>query len=83
LEVGYGEWLASMLSGALTAFYKSLRWPGWQTEVTSVALDHAIVTFPPPWSRDGKDLSSVARKPIRLRELVSFHQDTARQLGLF
>ncbi len=33
------------------------------------------------WTRDGKDLSAVSRKPIPLAELVSVHQDMARQLG--
>lgn len=83
LELGYGDWLHAMLAGAMTQFYDGgLRWPGWEAEVASVALDQGISTLPPPWTREGKDLSSVSRKPIRLAELVSVHQDVARQLGL-
>ncbi len=82
LELGYGDWLHAMLAGALTRFSAGLRWPGWETEVAGVALDQGISALPPPWSTEGRDLSVVSRRPIRLTELVSGHQDTARRLGL-
>lgn len=81
LELGYGDWLEAMLAGAMTEFYAALRWPGWETEVANVALDQGISAWPPPWTREGKDLAAVSRKPIRLAELVSVHHDAARQLG--
>ncbi|MEU7902534.1 DUF2625 family protein [Actinoplanes sp. NPDC049118] len=82
LELGYGDWLHAMLTGAVTRFYEGLRWPGWEAEVAGVALDEGINALPPPWTREGKDLSAVSRRPIRLAELVSVHQEFARQLGL-
>ncbi|MGK5683794.1 DUF2625 family protein [Actinoplanes sp. URMC 104] len=81
LELGYGDWLEAMLAGAVTGFFEGLRWPGWEGEVAGVALDQGISTLPPPWTREGKDLSKVSRRPIPLAELVSVHQDAARQLG--
>ena len=81
LELGYGDWLHAMLSGAITQFYEPLRWPGWETEVARVPLDQGINTMPPPWTSEGKDLATVSRKPIRLTELVAVHQEMARQLG--
>ncbi|OJF10410.1 DUF2625 family protein [Couchioplanes caeruleus] len=81
LEFGYGDWLHAMLAGAVTQFYAGLRWPGWEAEVAGVALDEGISAVPPPWTREGKDLSVVSRRPIRLTELVSVQQETARQLG--
>jgi len=81
LELGYGDWLEAMLTGALAGFYEGLRWPGWEAEMASVALDQGISAWPPPWTTEGQNLSAVSRKPIRLVELVSVHQDAARQLG--
>jgi hypothetical protein len=81
LELGYGDWLHAMLAGAVTQFYDPLRWPGWGIEVAAVALDEGISAWPPPWTKEGKDLSTVSRKPIRFAELVSVQQDMARQLG--
>jgi hypothetical protein len=58
-----------------------LRWSGWETEVADVGLDQGISTVPPLWTTEGKDLSVVSRKPIRLIELIAVHQDMARQVG--
>ncbi|WP_143267681.1 DUF2625 family protein [Amycolatopsis alba] len=80
LELGYAEWLHAVLAGSLDRFYETLRWPGWQAEVGAVAADRGIHTFPPPWSKEGKDLSTVSRAVVSLAELVSVHQETARQL---
>lgn len=80
LEFGYGDWLHAMLSGAVSQFYEPLRWPGWADEVAGVRLDQGISTMPPLWTAEGKDLSTVSRKPIRLGELVAVHHEIARQL---
>lgn len=81
LGQGYADWLYAVLAGSLTQFYDTLRWNGWETEVAATDLDQGIHTFPPPWSKEGKDLSKVSRKATPMKELVSFHHDTARQLG--
>ena len=77
LGLGYGDWLDAMLAGAMTQFYETLRWPGWETEVAGVALDQGINALPPPWTREGKDLSAVSRKPIPLAQLVLVHREFA------
>jgi len=82
LERGYGDWLYGVLSGVLTEFYDTLRWPGWEAEVAGLALSQGITTFPPPSTREGKYLATVARAPVPMAELIDFHHDFARQLGL-
>jgi hypothetical protein len=81
LELGYGDWLFAVLTGSLDGFYDALRWPGWQQEVASVPTDHGIHTWPPPWSAEGRDLSTVSRKVVPMAELVYFHHEVARQLS--
>ncbi|MEU0793834.1 DUF2625 family protein [Amycolatopsis sp. NPDC005961] len=81
LEQGYADWLHAVLAGSLDRFYENLRWPGWENEVGAVAANQGIHTFPPPWSKEGHDLSTVSRAVVALPELVSFHQDAARQLA--
>lgn len=81
LGQGYPGWLSAMLTGALDGFYDTLRWPGWRQEVVSVRTDHGIHTWPPPWSAEGKDLSTVSRRVMAMAELISFHHDIARQLN--
>ncbi|MFE9688702.1 DUF2625 family protein [Micromonospora sp. NPDC005806] len=81
LEQGYADWLYAVLSGSLTRFYENLRWPGWEAEVATLALDQGFSVFPPPFTKEGQDLSVVSRKAVPLAQAVSFYQDAARQLG--
>ncbi|GAA3945510.1 hypothetical protein Aau02nite_77890 [Amorphoplanes auranticolor] len=60
-----------MLGGALPEFYAELRWRGWAEEVAACRLDQAIELFPPPWSREGKDLNAVSRRPVPMSEAMS------------
>lgn len=82
LERGYGDWLAAALTGLVTPFYDTLRWPGWEAEVAGLALSQGISTFPPPSTVEGKDLGAVSRAPVPMAGLIDFHHDFARQLGL-
>lgn len=70
-ERGYGDWLAAMIGGAMAAFYESLRWPGWVEEVEACRLDQAIGSWPPLWTREGKDLNAVSRRPAPMSEAMS------------
>ena len=80
LGQGYGEWLYAVLAGSLTRFYDTLRWPGWEADVAALSLDQGVSLWPPPFTEEGQDLSTVSRKTVPLAELVSFYQDAARQL---
>jgi hypothetical protein len=71
LEQGYAEWLHMMLDGSATRFYDTLRWPGWQTDVAALALDQGFNVWPPPFTMEGKDLSTVSRRVTPLAELIS------------
>ncbi|GAA4264357.1 DUF2625 family protein [Dactylosporangium darangshiense] len=70
-ERGYGDWLAAMIGGAMTGFYQDLRWPGWADEVSACRLDEAINVIPPLWTKEGKDLNAVSRRPVPMSEAMS------------
>jgi hypothetical protein len=74
LELGYQEWLGAILTGSLTAFYGTLRWPGWQAEAGAVALDEGIFTYPWPSTYEGRDMANVSRDRVPMRELLAFYQ---------
>ncbi len=80
MEQGYTDWLHAMLSGSMTRFYETLRWPAWEDEVTATAPDQGISAYPPPWSGEGRHLATVSRMPIPLAQLVAYYEDTAQQL---
>ncbi|WP_433610372.1 DUF2625 family protein [Dactylosporangium sp. CA-139114] len=81
LTLGYTDWLFAMLAGAADQFYLSWRWPGWRDEVAACPLDAGIHTAPPLFSKEGRDLDSVSRRPIAMAELVGYKHDMADQLG--
>ena len=73
VELGYAQWLHAMLTGWMTEFYAGLRWPGWEAEVASLPLDTGLHTYPPPNTREGRDLSRVSRRPTNLKQLVTHY----------
>ena len=81
LEQGYADWLYNVLKGSLASFYETLRWPEWEAEAQGLGLDQGIYAYPPPWSVQGKDLSTSTRKPVPMGELVAFHHDTAKWIN--
>jgi hypothetical protein len=81
LKRGYGEWLHAMIAGALTRFYQSMRWPGWEAEVAALSPDQGLSVYPPPWSTEGTDISATSRRPAPLLQVAAVHEDMARQLG--
>ena len=70
-EMGYGHWLAAMIGGGLTGFYETLRWHGWAEDIAGYRLDQAVSLWPPPWTKEGKDLNAVARRPVPMSEVMS------------
>ena len=82
LEIPYSAWLRWLLTepDGLAGFYGSLRWTGWQEEARALALDEAIHTYPPPWTREGKDLARVSRRAVPAREVVEIAFEAAREL---
>lgn len=70
-EMGYGRWLAAMLGGGATGFYETLRWRGWAAETVGCRLDQAISLWPPPWTKEGKDVKTVSRRPVPMAEVMA------------
>jgi hypothetical protein len=70
-DMGYGEWLAAMIGGATTAFYRDFRWPDWAREVAACRLDQAVDVLPPLWTREGRDIAAASRRPVPMSEMMS------------
>jgi hypothetical protein len=79
-EKGHSAFVHWAFAGDLHAFYASMRWPGWETEVERVAGDQALSLYPPPWTVEGKDLSKVSRRPASAAELWNLQQELAAKL---
>jgi len=78
---GRSAFVAAALSGALGDVFASLRWPGWEAEVSALAADQGISLYPPPFTTEGADLSAVSRRPVPLTELVDLYDEASRRLA--
>ena len=82
LDGSYSTWLHWLLSdeSAVAAFYAEARWRGWRDETRRLGLEDAIHAWPPPWTREGRDLASVSRRAVPAREVVDFTFTAAREI---
>ncbi len=76
---GHADFVHAALTGGLAETFSSLRWPGWQDETENLSPDEGLALYPPPFSREGQDLSAVSRRPVPLTELSAFYEETAAQ----
>nr|VDG62888.1 Protein of uncharacterised function DUF2625 [Streptococcus thermophilus] len=67
---GYSAFLLAALGGGLEVVFEGLRWPGWQDEVASLALNQGIFLYPPPSTVQGGDVSKATRSVVSIRELL-------------
>ena len=81
LGLGHGDFVFAMIGGATAQFYEGMRWPGWAEECEGLALDRGYALYPPPFSEQGKDFTTVSRRDVPMDELFAFYDDAARQLG--
>jgi hypothetical protein len=80
LSLGYSDFLAWALSPRLGEFYRDLRWPGWQDEVTKVPGDRALSVYPFLWA-EGAAIEERARKVVPLDEMYRLTMDMRQQLS--
>lgn len=78
---GHTAFITWALVGGLADFYATLRWAGWQDQVSEIGLDHGLSLYPPPFATEGRDLATSSRRPAALTELHRFYGDMAVQLA--
>lgn len=80
LGSGHAAFVEAVLTDGLGETFASLRWPGWQRETESLRPAEGLSLYPPPFSREGQDVSAVSRRPVPLAELHAFYDSVADQL---
>lgn len=80
LGTGHTGFVHFTLSGGLDDFYASLRWPGWEDEVSALDPSLGLSLYPPPFTKEGADIASVSRRSVPLAEVVGYYADMAHQV---
>ena len=81
LSGGHADFVTAAIVGDLAEAFEPLRWAGWQEEVRQLLPDQGLSVYPPPFSREGRDLGAASRRPVPVQELFDFYDDASRQLG--
>lgn len=64
-ELSYSEFVVWLASGRLSQFYETMRWNGWQDDISALSPDRAIHFYPPLWTQEGStDQSSKKAVPV-------------------
>lgn len=64
LDCGHADFVFWTFDADLGAFYEDARWPGWEADVATLAGDQVFSCMPPLFTREGKDLTRVDRRPV-------------------
>lgn len=81
LGAGHRDFVHAVLAGGLTDAFSGLRWDGWETETSALGPDTGLLLYPPPFTREGQDISAVSRQPVPLAELHAFYGEAGAQLS--
>ncbi len=71
--MGYTEFLNWSFNSNLDKFYESVRWPGWEAELSQLGGDRALSFYPFLWTKEGKDIAKCSRKPCPVEEVYSLN----------
>lgn len=80
LGCGYSSFVQTLLAGGWADAFSGLRWPGWERDVSGLAPDQGLSLYPPPFSVEGRDMTSVSHSRVPITELIEFYDDVADQL---
>ena len=72
LDLGYSQFVFWCLQGNIAGFYESLRWPGWEQEISTLGGDEAISIYPFLWTK-GEPLEKRSHGVVPIAELYALN----------
>ena len=71
--MGYSEFLVWCFGSNLGRFHQSVRWEGWELEISGLAGDQALSIYPFLWTEQGRDIAKCSRRPAAISEISSLN----------
>lgn len=81
LDMTYSGFLNFCFSGDLNKFYDGLRWATWQKDAAELDPDKVFNFYPFLWTKEGKNIETLSRKPISVEEQYHLNVDFRKQLS--
>jgi hypothetical protein len=82
LEMNYEDFIWFCFTGDLKKFYSGIRWTSWQKDVQNLQADEVFHFLPPLWSKEGKDVDKIVRKPVPAEEQFLYNLTLRQKMGL-
>lgn len=72
LDLSYSQFIVWCLQGDVAGYYESMRWPGWEQEVSTLGGDQAISVYP-FLSAKGPPIAERHRGVVPIAEMFGLH----------
>lgn len=82
LDLTYTQFLMFCFNNDLQDFYLDYRWTSWKEDIAKINGDQVFNFYPPLWTKEGKNMTTVARKAVPIEEEYRLHLQFRKQLGL-
>jgi hypothetical protein len=76
-DLGHTDFVSWAFEGDLASFYASMRWPGWEKEIATLAGDEALSIVPPMWTEGKKPIAKRQRLAVPAKQLWHLYQELA------
>lgn len=80
LGIGYSQFLLFCFETNMNDFYETLRWEGWQKDLSDLKPDYTYSFYPFLWTKQGADINKVTRKVIPVEEVYNFNMEMKSSL---
>ena len=81
IGTGHSGWIEWSLSGGLSDFYASMRWPGWEVEAAQTTGRDGISIYPPLFTEQAHDLGAASRRIAPFDEILAMNAEFERQVA--
>ncbi|RPD50209.1 DUF2625 domain-containing protein [Hymenobacter sediminis] len=81
-DMTYSEFLIFSFSGDLKKFYEGLRWATWEQDVKLLDGTQGFSCYPYLFTKEGKDMRKLSRRPVPLAELWTLNNQFRQELNI-
>lgn len=81
LDLTYTGFLQFCFNSNLDEFYSGYRWKTWRADISRLDSDTVFTFYPYLWSKEGKEINKISKKPISAEEQFRFNKEMREQLN--